>query len=1610
MAVGMVLLFLGSAVAPSTAASASANPSPASVTQSAPGSTSSGAAITSDDSSGSHPVLVSVWPHFLAPWSSAPQYRTLVLNGSDLAQVSRVNIGATGVACPSAACVVGPDSISVEVPSSIPPGFENVTAITASGGVLPGRPCWPDSCASSTTIGILPTPGTYGSSDNPSYCAPISPGALGESSGLEDDINGDNYDGQLNFNGGVELTPTFTVCLVTTSDFAPLWLNFTESFQETASASISASGEFTYSNLDDPYDLLGPSFDGVLCASFVCFTVETSIALEIQASLTASASIGFSQGAEASISQNYSFASSQWYKGQLTTSCTTGTEASGCASFNGGASIMGSLLLRLGPEIDIDAYGVAGVTIYPYAELNVVGGYSTSGGPSDGDCGGQALGFSSAAPAAPWVAACVSVGLEVGANVFGTILADFDLTLYGTALGASVMICDESQSNSCISTIDIPAGTSNTLVAYSAYPAVTYTWTSPCWDTSQTGQTISVTAPSGAGESCVITLSTGLLLSIPQIDLTEEQATVVATTPTYYAVQFEETGLTSGTSWDMTLEGTTLSSQAGTLTFSEPTGTYSFTTGSVTGYSDSPSSGSVAVSSSNPTPIQITYTEIPSSVTVAFDESGLASGQTWTVSFAGQPAVDVTGTSTSFTVAPSNYAYSIGSPSGYTASPSSGTVDVSTAGTTVDVTFTEQQSDYTVAFNENGLTGGATWSVTLEGVSQSSTSTSIDFTETSGSYTYAIQAVDYRADPSEGAVTVSGTTPAPISVTFSTATVYSEWTELSSSGPPSRQYASMIWDARDSEMLLFGGCSNAGCSSYLGDTWVFANGAWTQLSFSSGNAPSARAGAMIAFDTRDNYVVLFGGYGSSGYLNDTWTFAGNQWTQLSFGGVKCGGPGQPGCPNELVPPARAFAQMTFDAQDNYVFLFSGEGTSGYADGGIPDTSPFADYWSFSGGQWNFLSFISAFNAEHHGVVPTYTGSATYDAADKAVLIYGGYQDGLGYVSTGFNGEVLEYAGGNWNLMQAGEPYGATDVAYDPVSAFTVSFGGCTSSGSPTAVTGIYVNDGWNYPSLSPVPGSRCAASAAWDPAIDRVVVFGGATESSTYQDTWAYLGGLGVASFTATPGTITVGQSVAFDVAALGGTPPYSYAYNGLPAGCSPSSSQYQFTCSFASPGSFNEVVNVTDSSNPQQFYSATTSVQVNPPPNYGVTFSESGLPSGTGWSASIDGGAPQSTTSSSVELSEPNGSYSFLVLGPANYSAQPGAGTFEISGGPTTINVAFSRINYTIALSEVGLPAGLTWSITVNGATESLLTNGTLDVLSFSDLTNATYAYSVQAIEGWFQQSIPYSGSVTIHGFNASLALDYEQTQYTVAFRETGLPANLLWTITFDGVALNLTTDGYNDTLAWFDLVGNGSYSYSIDAIPGWTESAVPLTGSLAVDGANLEVNLTYHSSGTTKVKFKETGLPKGTDWSVDLNGVTKASTGSTISFSVTSGTYGYTAYISDGGNTTGSVTASGTPLEVVLPFEKVTFKETGLPSGTAWQISVNGATFAGTTDEIVVYLVNGTYAYQIGKVSGYNSAGSGSFTVATKSLLVKVKFTKVKATALSFGEGSQEFARVAP
>ncbi|MGC8701292.1 MAG: hypothetical protein ACP5R3_06775, partial [Thermoplasmata archaeon] len=101
----------------------------------------------------------------------------------------------------------------------------------------------------------------------------------------------------------------------------------------------------------------------------------------------------------------------------------------------------------------------------------------------------------------------------------------------------------------------------------------------------------------------------------------------------------------------------------------------------------------------------------------------------------------------------------------------------------------------------------------------------------------------------------------------------------------------------------------------------------------------------------------------------------------------------------------------------------------------------------------------------------------------------------------------------------------------------------------------------------------------------------------------------------------------------------------------------------------------------------------------YAVTFTESGLPSGTSWSVTLNGTA-ESSTNTTITFSEPNGTYHYTISGLSGYRANIYSGKFTITGNTISIYINWTIITYPVTIVESGIPNGTQWSATLTGTT----------------------------------------------------------------------------------------------------------------------------------------------------------------------------------------------------------------------------------------------------------------------------------------------------------------------
>jgi PKD repeat protein len=426
---------------------------------------------------------------------------------------------------------------------------------------------------------------------------------------------------------------------------------------------------------------------------------------------------------------------------------------------------------------------------------------------------------------------------------------------------------------------------------------------------------------------------------------------------------------------------------------------------------------------------------------------------------------------------------------------------------------------------------------------------------------------------------------------------HGNWTRLNTSNAPSpRRGAAMAYDAADGYLVLFGGVDvyNLCCDQ---DTWTFKAGIWTDLTSNSTNAsnsPGARYLSGLAYDTADQYLVLYGGcsaIGCSSSWNDTWKFAAGNWTLINDNGTNPGDRG--GEALVWYPPAHA------------LFMFGGANPGGGANNRHDN-----DSWEFSGGNWTHLSTP---------VNPGARGDAwmVYDPVEHYIVLFGGLYDfsygGNGpindtwlYLSTGWINETANLTvapPARWTLENAG--------AWDAADGYPLLFSGRTPSGVDLADTWTYnwtlratllasrpgIDQNQSVELVTNASGGTFSYSFAYGNVPAACRVSNASSIPCTFNATGSFAVNVTVtdsagarvvanytirvfsdpsANLTVAPAVVDLGQTVRYFVNVTGGSGGVNYTYRTLPPGCT-GRSVATLNCTPSAAGTFSSSARIVD-------------------------------------------------------------------------------------------------------------------------------------------------------------------------------------------------------------------------------------------------------------------------------------------------------------------------------------------------------------------------------------------------------------------------------------------------
>jgi hypothetical protein len=255
--------------------------------------------------------------------------------------------------------------------------------------------------------------------------------------------------------------------------------------------------------------------------------------------------------------------------------------------------------------------------------------------------------------------------------------------------------------------------------------------------------------------------------------------------------------------------------------------------------------------------------------------------------------------------------------------------------------------------------------------------------------------------------------------------------------PVARANASLAYIPGIGQAVLFGGRSSGG---FLGDTWTWKAGCWTQ---STSTGPSPRMGMAMAYDPARKIVIAFGGRTDTAkqiFSPETWAWNGVSWSLLSSGG-----------------PALELGWEAFDPSSGRVLLYS-------SINGVPSTL------TWDGVKWNALSGQSPPARQ--------AASMASDPVTGEPILFGG----LSLNPPAYLNDTWAWNGLSWtHLMPVHSPpaRSAAAMATSSVNHRVVLVGGRVGS--------TYLTDSWTW------DGTDWTITAGFGGRIDAVAVDVGTT-------------------------------------------------------------------------------------------------------------------------------------------------------------------------------------------------------------------------------------------------------------------------------------------------------------------------------------------------------------------------------------------------------------------------------------------------------------------------------------------------------------------------------------
>jgi len=311
------------------------------------------------------------------------------------------------------------------------------------------------------------------------------------------------------------------------------------------------------------------------------------------------------------------------------------------------------------------------------------------------------------------------------------------------------------------------------------------------------------------------------------------------------------------------------------------------------------------------------------------------------------------------------------------------------------------------------------------------------------------------------------------------------WTNVSSSpSPPPMAGAMMAYDSKADRFVLFGGWDG---KMGLNSTWLYDPGNRTWKLLHPNVSPPGRGDEIFVYDERADTFILFGGWHEEANetyvrLADTWSFSlrSNTWTELH---------------PAVSPSPRSDAQVAYNPIVDAVLLV----------GGFSGTAYLGDVWSYTPSNNTWSPRPAAVEPSRRA-----DGRMVYVSTVDRFVFFGGNDYSGANRSFHHLADTWTYdwSSNVWTLLVRAVGPSSRDYpifAFDPMTKLvllTAGFGNGTILNDLWALN--ITSETWNdlTPTVSPPP--RFAAAGGFDIATHVLVLFSGLANTGLLADTWHY--------------------------------------------------------------------------------------------------------------------------------------------------------------------------------------------------------------------------------------------------------------------------------------------------------------------------------------------------------------------------------------------------------------------------------------------------------------------------------------------------------------------------